>query len=242
MLYLFNTFIYYPIVNILVLLYNTAAFGDFGVAIIMLTIIVRLGLAPMSHKMLCQQAIMQKIKPEMAEIQKKHKDNKEKQAMLLMECYKKHKINPFYTFLVLLIQLPILWALFRVFTNGFNGQITQILYPFISDPGAFNPVSLGIINLNERNILLIALVAICQFIQIQLSAPTIQKTKKDESKTFMPSGNMMGIMLALLTTIVLWGLPAAVAVYWLITTLFSIGQQFICNKSIKNAELKNNNC
>jgi len=242
MLYLFNIFIYYPIVNILVLLYNTVALGDFGVAIIMLTIIVRLCLAPMSHKMLCQQATMQKIRPEMLEIQKKHKDNKEKQAALLMECYKKHKINPFYTFLVLLIQLPILWALFMVFTNGFNGQIAHILYPFISDPGVFNPISFGIINLNERNILFIALTAICQFIQIKLSIPSLKKEKTNELKTFMPSGNTMGIMLALLTVVVLWGLPAAVAVYWLTTTLFSIGQQFICNKSLKNAELKRNNC
>jgi len=242
MLYLFNTFVYYPIVNILVLLYNTVAFGDFGVAIIMLTVIVRVCLFPMSYKMICQQAIMQKIRPEMLEIQKKYKENKEKQAMLLMECYKKHKINPFYTFLVLLIQLPILWALFMIFTNGFNGQIAHILYPFISYPGAFNPISFGIINLNERNILFIVLTAICQFIQIKLSIPALKKQKINEPKTFMPSGNTMGIMLALLAVIVLWELPAAVAVYWLTTTLFSIGEQFICNKSLKNAELKRNNC
>ncbi len=242
MLYLFNIFIYYPIVNILVLLYNTVALGDFGVAIIMLTIIVRLCLAPMSHKMLCQQATMQKIRPEMLEIQKKHKDNKEKQAVLLMECYKKHKINPFYTFLVLLIQLPILLALFRVFTNGFNGQIAHILYPFISDPGIFNPISFGIINLNERNILFIALTAICQFIQIRLSMPTLKNQKTNEPKTFMPSGNTMGVMLALFAIIALWFSPTALAIYWLTTTIFSIGQQFICNKSLKNAELKRNNC
>jgi len=239
MLYLFNTLIYYPIVNVLVFLYNTVAFGDFGIAIIILTIIIRLCLAPMSHKMLCQQATMQKIKPEMLEIQKKYKDDKKKQAVLLMEFYKKHKINPLYTFLVLLIQLPILWALFKAFTNGLNGQITYILYPFVSYPGVFNPIAFGVINLNERYILFILLVAISQFIQIKLSFPSSKNIT--HSKIPMPSGNTMGIILALFTAFVLWGLPTAMAIYWFVTTIFSIGQQLICNKLMKNAELKKNN-
>jgi len=236
MSYLFNTFLYQPIINVLVLLYNTVAFGDWGGAIIILTVLVRLCLAPMYHKMLHQQAIIQKTRPELLKIQEEHKDNKEKQTLLMMELYKKHKINPFYTFLVLLIQLPVLWALFKAFTSGLNGKIAEVLYPFISNPGEFNHIAFGTLDLNERSVLLIALTAAAQFIQTKLSSPATK-----DPKTPMPSGNVMGVMLALFTIFILWGLPSAVAVYWLTTTLFSMGQQFVCNKSIKNAELKGNN-
>lgn len=236
MSYLFNTFLYQPIINILVLLYNTIAFGDLGVAIIILTVVVRLCLAPMYHKMLHQQAITQKMRPEMAKIQEEHKNDKEKQTLLIMELYKKHKINPFYTFLVLLIQLPVLWALFKAFTSGLNGKIAEVIYPFIGNPGTFNPIAFGALNLNERSIFLIVLTAVAQFVQTKLASPSVKDPKMP-----MPSGNVMGIMLALFSVFILWSLPSAVAVYWLTTTLFSMGQQFVCNKSIKNAELKGGN-
>jgi YidC/Oxa1 family membrane protein insertase len=192
----------------------------------------------MYHKMLHQQAITKKIGPEMRKIQEEYKGDKEKQTLLIMELYKKHKINPFYTFLVLLIQLPILWALFRAFSKGLNGGVSDVIYPFLTDPGTFNNIAFGVLNLNERNILLIALTAVAQFIQTKISSPAPDKG----GKPAMPgaSGNVMGGMLALFSAFILWGLPSAVAVYWLTTTLFSIGQQFICNKSMRNAELKGN--
>jgi YidC/Oxa1 family membrane protein insertase len=239
MSYLFNTFLYQPIINVLVFLYNTVAFGDLGVAIIMLTVLIRLCLAPMYHKMLHQQAITQKIRPEMLKIQEENKDNKEKQTLLLMELYKKHKINPFYTFLVLLIQFPILFALFKAFSKGVNGEISNIIYPFISDPGVFNHIAFGALNLNERNILLIVLTAAAQFIQTKLASPAVKGTTNPKSSAL--SGNVAGTGLALFSVFILWKLPAAVAVYWLTTTLFSVGQQFVCNRSIKNAELKGGN-
>jgi YidC/Oxa1 family membrane protein insertase len=239
MSYLFNTFLYQPIINVLVFLYNTVAFGDLGVAIIMLTVLVRLCLAPMYHKMLHQQAITKKMRPEMQKIQEEYKNDKEKQTALLMELYKKYKINPFYTFLVLLIQLPILWALFKAFSKGLSGGVSSVVYPFITDPGTFNNIAFGFLDLNGRSLILIALTAIAQFVQTKISSPVPETKGKPGS--FAASGNVMGIMLSLFSVFILWRLPAAVAVYWLTTTLFSIGQQFICNKSVRNAELKGNN-
>lgn len=225
MLYLFNILLYYPITNILVVLYNTLAFGDLGVAIIIITIIVRLCLAPMQQKTLQQQAIMQRIKPEIIKIQEQYKDNKEKQTILLLELYKKHKINPFNTFLILLIQLPILLALFRVFTNGLGENISNIIYPFIYNPGSFNPIFLGILDLNKTNIILIIIITITQFIQIYLSSIMFASDKKTLSTSLIT-----GIMISLFSIVVLWNLPSAVAIYWMITILFAIGQQIICNK------------
>jgi YidC/Oxa1 family membrane protein insertase len=192
----------------------------------------------MYHKMLHQQAMTKKIGPEMKKIQAEHKDNKQEQTALIMELYKKHKINPFYTFLVLIIQLPILWALFRAFSKGLNGGVSDVIYPFLTDPGTFNSIAFGVLNLNERSILLIVLTAVAQFIQTKISSPAPEK--KDNAGHPAMQGKTMGIMLALFSAFILWRLPAAVAVYWLTTTLFSIGQQFICNRSIKNAELKGN--
>ncbi|MFA4999286.1 MAG: YidC/Oxa1 family membrane protein insertase [Parcubacteria group bacterium] len=217
------------------------AFHDLGAAIVLLTIAVRLVLAPMYHKMLHQQVLTQKIGPEMMKIREDHKDDKEKQTQLLMELYKRHKINPFYTFLVLLIQLPVMWGLFKVFTSGLNGQISSLLYPFISDPGTFNPIAFGLINLNERNIVLIIFTALIQFIQTKISSPSVKNQNKTNSKMPMLSGNMMGVFLALFSVFILWKLPSAVALYWLVSTIFAVGQQFVCNRKFRNAELKGNN-
>ncbi len=231
MSYLFNTFLYEPIINALIFLYNTVAFGDFGIAIIIMTIIVSLCLAPMRQKTLRQQAITQKIRPEILKIQKEHKNNREKQTLLLMELYKKHKINPFYMFLVLLIQIPILLALFKVFTNGINESVVDILYPFISDPGVLNPIFLGIIDLNERNLILIFITALAQFIQIKISSPS---NNSSDLKITMPSSSVIGALMATFTIFVLWHSPSALAVYWFTGAIFAIGQQYICNKSINN--------
>src|SRR3989339_913851 len=142
MLYdLYLTILFQPLLNLMVWLYNFL--GDFGIAIIIVTVIVRLFLVPLSMKAIKSQKALQELQPQMNEIKNRYKNNKEEQTKATMEFYKKNKINPLSSCLPLLIQLPIIFALYRVFTVGLKEDVTNYLYPFVSHPGNINPLFMG---------------------------------------------------------------------------------------------------
>src|SRR3989344_449385 len=116
---MFQTIFFNPLFNSLIFLYNTAAFNDLGLAIIFLTIGIRIIFLPLFYKSSKNQILLQRLQPEINKIQHDHKDNKEKQAQAMMDLYKKHNINPLSGFLMLLIQLPVLIAIYQVFLHGF---------------------------------------------------------------------------------------------------------------------------
>ena len=152
---LFNDILVRPLLNLLIVGYHYIPGHSIGLVIILLTIFVRLILAPSFHKSLKSQRSMTVLQPKMNEIRDKHKDDKEAQAKALMELYKEHKINPFSSCLPLLIQLPILIALYRVFILGLqNKGLDQYLYKFVPNPGMINPHFLHFINLTTPNIYL----------------------------------------------------------------------------------------
>jgi YidC/Oxa1 family membrane protein insertase len=230
---LFHEFLYRPLFNALIFLYQNLSFYDLGIAIILLTIIIRLVLFPLFYKGAKDQAIMQRLAPKIKEIQKNHKDNKEKQARALMELYRQHKVNPFSGFLLLLIQLPILFALYKVFLNGFSSDTLNNLYSFVSTPNALTHSFLGIIDLSKRNILVIFAAAVAQYFQGKLSM--VKSNKSNENLTPVERmGRQMIYMGPILTIVFLYffNLPSAVAIYWLTTSTFSVVQQVIINKKI----------
>ncbi|OYV73260.1 MAG: hypothetical protein B7Z74_04215 [Deltaproteobacteria bacterium 21-66-5] len=92
---LFHTYLYTPIFAVLIFLYHNISFGDLGVAIIELTLLVRLILLPLFHKSAKDQTIMQRLQPHVRKIQVEHKDAKERQAKELMALYREHRVNPF---------------------------------------------------------------------------------------------------------------------------------------------------
>lgn len=216
----------------MIYLYDKASWGDLGIAIILLTVIVRIVLYPFFYKGAKDQAIMQKIAPTLKEIQKKHKDDKQKQVEQMMALYKEHKVNPFSAFfLLLVVQLPILFAMFKVFTTGLKTMPQDILYPFVPHVESLNYMFLGVLDLSQKSVLLIALTAIAQYYQAKLTLPKSNKAFKDLEMAEM-MGRQMMYMGPILTVIVLLAMPSAIALYWLTTTLFSVGQQVIINKKI----------
>lgn len=226
---IFHTILYQPLFNALIFLYNTVAFKDFGVAIILLTIIVRIILYPLFYKSFRNQTIMQKIQPEIQRIQHDHKGDKEKQARLMMELWKTHKVNPLSGTLLLFLQIPVLIVLYKIFLSDFSPEILGAnLYSFITSPGSINPVFLGLINLKSRSIVIVVLSAILQYIQGKLS---LAKNAGGNSKASKIGAQMVYIG-PVLTFLVLTSLPAAVGIYWLTTSAFSIFQQFLINKSL----------
>ncbi len=213
---LFHNFIYQPLYETLLFLYSTVAFQDLGIAIILLTILVRIVLFPLFYKSSKNQMILQKLQPALQKIQQDHKHDKEKQAQAMMELYKTHQVNPFSSFLMLFIQLPILIALYQVFL----GSLPNIHSSF-----------LGLINLQDRNIIIVGLAAITQYFQGSLALP--KPTPGQALSTAEKVGRQMVFLGPALTVLILSSLPAAVGLYWITTSVFSIFQQIYINKTVK---------
>lgn len=218
---LFHKILYQPIFNVLVFLYQYL--GDLGIAIIVLTILIRLVLFPLFYKGAKDQAIMQRLAPKIKEIQANHKNNREKQAKALMELYREHRVNPLSSFLLIFIQLPILIALYQVFMKGLSIESGFLELSF-----------LGLINLSERSAIIVGLAAAAQYFQGKLSIVKSEKPFKDLTSTER-MGRQMVYLGPILTVVFLYffNLPSAVGLYWLTTSLFSVIQQIIINKRLK---------
>jgi len=235
--------LYAPFLNVLVLLYQYLPGHDFGIAVIVLTLLIRLLLYPLMARAIRSQKVMAELQPKIQEIQERFKNDREKQAKETMGLYQKEKINPFGGCLPLLIQMPILIALFRVFWEGLRPEEMTNLYSFVPHPGIINPTFLGIIDLsksfmveiNEQTgyywpvFILAILAGLCQFIQAKMISPKFKKTQGTNQMAKF-SGMMqkqMSYFFPLLIFFILLRLPAAIGLYWLVTSLFSIGQQYL---------------
>ncbi len=217
---MFKTFLYDPLYNTLIFLYQNIAFHDLGLAIILLTILIRLVLFPFFYKSAKSQLILQKLQPELQKIQHDHKDNKEKQAQAMMELYRKYKVNPFSSFLILLIQLPVLIALYRVFLGDFS---------------SINTTFLGLMDLTKPSIIIVGLSALAQYYQGVLALPKTPAVKEKGKELSAPErmGRMMVYIGPLMTVLILTSLPSAIGLYWFTTAAFSIVQQIYINKTVK---------
>lgn len=227
---LFYVIFYQPLFNLLIFLYNTIAFRNFALAIIGLTIIVRLILYPFSLKAIKNQKIMQEVQVKLDEIKKKYKDNKEKLTQEMMALYKREKVNPFSSCLPVLIQLPFLFAVFKVFREGVNDKTLGALYAFVAHPGTINFISLGF-DLTKASPVLAVLAGLAQYWQNKMlisKAPPkeVRKTAeaKDESMTAIMN-KQMTFMMPALTVFIGLTFPAGLTLYWLVTTLLTILQQ-----------------
>jgi len=227
---IFDLLLYQPLFNFLVLLYVYLPGHDFGVAIIILTLVIRLILHPSSVKATRTQKIMQEIQPKIQEIQKKYKDDKEKQAKETMEIYKQAKINPFGGLLSTFIQLPLLIALYRVFWRGFQPGELANLYTFIPNPGLISASFLGIIDLSKPNMILAILAGILQFIQTRNMLPGAKKTAAQSPAFARTMQKQMVYFFPFLTIIILLRLPSALGLYWVVGSLFLIVEQRIVSK------------
>lgn len=224
----FNVVLYQPLLNALILLYTYLPGQDFGVAVIVLTLIIKLILHPSSIHAIKNQKALARLQPKIKEIQKKFKNDKQASARATMELYQKEKISPFSGCLPLLLQLPILIALYQVFLKGLKPEVlTASLYSFVAPPGIIEPTFLGIVSLAQPNFILALIAGIFQFVHSKISFGK-QKTKKGEFSAMMQT--QMLYFFPIFTVFIVWKLGSIIGLYWIISTLFSIGEQFLVNK------------
>ncbi len=231
----FNLILYQPLLNALILLYNYLPGHDFGIAVIVLTVIIRLILHPSSVKAIKSQKALSALQPKLKEIQKKFKNDREKLARATMELYQKEKISPFSGCLPLLFQLPILIALYRVFffLKDFTPQTLQeSLYSFVSYPDGINTVFLGIVDLAKPNIFLAILAGVFQFLQSKISIGKQEMKKGDFAKAIQ---SQMLYFFPVFTVFIVWKLGSIIGLYWIVSTLFSIGEHYLVNSKLENS-------
>lgn len=241
MSYIFNTFFYDPLYNGLILLLSWLPTPDVGVAVILFTIIVKLILFPLSKQAVHTQMKLRQVEPELAKLRERNKDDKEKQAREMMAFYKNNGINPFSGFFLLLLQIPIIFALYFIFFKGGLPIVdTELLYSFVANAFStvIEPINmhfLGFLDISRPQFILALLAGISQFAQVHYSVPAYVKVEKPTFKDdMMRSMNVqMRYVLPVFIFIISLNLSGAVALYWITSNLFTIGQELYMRKTIK---------
>lgn len=233
MITLWETFIYEPLYNALLYIASLLPGADIGLGVIVLTIIVRIILLPLSKKMIRGQFMMRKLEPKIRLIKDK-KLTKEEESRQLFDLYKQEHINPFSGCLLLLIQLPILIALYTVFARSIVQP--EHIYSFISSDG-LNPLFLGLIDISKPFLPLAIASGIVQSVQAFLTPSPVQSSEQTfqaqlaKSMTFQTR-----FVLPIIIIIFANQLAAAVALYWVVGGLFSIAQEVYFRKKFSALE------
>lgn len=209
---------------------------DVGLAVVVLTIIVRFILFPLSRKAVQTQIVMKKLVPEVEKIKEKTKDNKEEEAREILALYKKHNVSPFAGFGLMLIQIPILLGLYWVFARGGWPKIdTTMLYSFVHAPSHLNMMFLGFMDMSvKHNIVLAVLAAITQGIYTRLSmGPRGEKTATEASfsddlaKSFDVQARFV---LPAIIGVISYTIVAAAPLYWTTGNIFMIVQEYLSGR------------
>lgn len=217
---MFHEIFYRPLFNALVFIYNIPG-ADFGLAIIAMTIIIRLALFPLSIKGARSQKAMADIAPDMAKLKEKYKNDQQAYSAAVLALYKERGVNPITGCLPLLIQLPIIFALYRVFFVGINESNLGDLYSFVARPDNFSTMFLGVLDMVHKYWFFAPLLGILQFIQSKMSLPAM--TADSPSSAI---NKQMLYIFPFVLAIISWSLPAGVNLYLATTTAFSVFEQW----------------
>lgn len=220
----FDTIFCQPLLETLLFFYELIPGGNFGIAIILLTILIKILLFPLNWKSLKSQQSLNELQPKLEKIKERFKNDKEALARETMTLYKKNKVNPFSGFLLLLIQMPILIALYQVFRKAsLNREI--------------NSFFLGL-DLSQPNILLAVIGSAIFFVQMQLSGSRskLSKSKVKKEKGFdfpVVFQKQMNYFLLFLTFLVLVKVSSAISLYLIVSTMLSILQMSLLKRRIR---------
>jgi YidC/Oxa1 family membrane protein insertase len=235
--FIFNTVFYLPLYNALVLLCLVLPSHSVGLAIILLTIGVRVILFPLQHRMSHTQRKLRELDGTIKAIKEKHANDNTEQARQIMALYKEHGINPMSGFIVLIIQIPILLALYWVTRGSFNFD-PSLLYRFVVAPATISTNLFGLIDVSAHSYVLAALVGLSQFTQISLTLPPVAKNKTGAAPTIKDDmarsmSLQMRYVLPVLIIFISAKLPAAVSLYWITSNIFSIGHELYVRRKAK---------
>jgi len=234
---IFNSIIYQPLYNILIFLYNVVPGKDFGISIILITVLIRTILVPLYKQQVDSQKKLQELQPKIKALQERTKNDKEQQTKQLMELYKENKTNPFSGCLPLIVQLVFLIAIYQVLINISSNGLTidsSQLYSFVENPGKINQLFIFLVDLTKPSIIIAALAAIAQYFQTKMlmgQQPVVETPKDSDKPDIAQMMNKQMLYLGpFLTLFIGIKFPAGLSLYWLAGTLFMLVQQILMQK------------
>lgn len=236
MSYLYHTFFFDPLYNALLLLFKVLPWADAGIIVILLTILVRLVLYPLSRKGVVTQVKMAEIAPDLEAIKKKYKDQPEEQAKETLALYNKKGVNPFSGILVIIIQLPLIFALYQIFLH-FPEVRSELLYSFVHVPENVNTVFLGLIDIGNKSALIAVLAALSTFLQLYVASKSQSAPKGDSFGDNLTRSmqSQMKYIFPVIVFFIAYKISGVIALYWLTTNLFSVGQELYVRRDLAKA-------
>lgn len=223
---LWDTIFYQPLYNALIFFISIMPGSDVGLAIILLTIIVKLILFPLTQRSIDSQIAMKALEPEINKIKETVTDKAE-QTKKTFALYKERKVNPLSGCLLILLQLPVIIALYLVFLHGFE-TIPVSLYSFVHAPETFNLKFFGIVDLAGKSLVLAILAGVSQYVQGKLaegrqSTPASNGSMGGQFAKTMQT--QMLYVMPIMIVIIAYKISAAVALYWITSNIFTIAQE-----------------
>lgn len=237
--YIWHTFFFDPLYNLVIFFIDVIPGGDLGLAIIAAIFVVKTALMPLAIRAAKTQRVMREIEPKLKAIKEEFKDDREAQARAMMEVYRSVEVNPFASILLLFLQIPILIALYLAVYSGGGVALpqinTELLYSFISIPVTVSMDFLGMINITERSILLAIAAGIAQYVYTSMTLPKLAPKNADAApdmkEEFMRNMHLqMKYVMPVLIGVIAYTISAAIALYFLVSSIVGIGQEYFIKK------------
>lgn len=239
----FYNFIFDPLYNGLVYFVDIIPTHDIGIAIIVLTILVKFVLFPLSRQAVRTQIAMREIAPDIEKIKEKYSDKQDEQARAIFALYRERGIRPFSSFFLILVQFPILFGLYWVFWHGGLPSVDpSILYSFVPTPENVNMEFLGLVDMKERSLVLGVFAGLTQLIYARLSmgprnkmatSPVEQSFSNDMARSFDLQARYI---LPIIVAGIAYTVAAAVPLYWTTSNLFMIAQEFVMGRRFSDTK------
>lgn len=235
---IWHTLFFDPIYNGLIFFIDVVPGGDVGISIILITIVVKAILLPLSVKAAKTQKVIKDIDPKIKEIKKNVSDSQE-QAKAIMSLYKVSGINPFASILLMFIQIPVIIALYLSVSRGggeaLPGVNIDLLYSFIPQPETISMFFLGVLDIAEKSLPLAILAGVAQFISGYLTFPKLEKrdpnapaSMKDDFSRSMQV--QMKYVMPIVISFIAYTISAAIALYFVVSSITAIIQELLIRK------------
>lgn len=225
---MFHTFFYEPLYNLLAIVLTYTPFHDIGTAIVIVTLIVKGVLLPLNLSSLRTQYMMKKVEGEMKKIKELQKKDPQEASKQMIALYKKEKINPFSSLFAMILQIPIFFALYFVFSKGLVND-PESLYSFATFPETLHTLAFGIFDVTQKNVIVAVLAGLSSYAlaRRQTVDMVVKKAAHEEGfqDQFMKSMKLQ-LLYVLPVIIAVSGafLPSALALYWLVSNVVSYAQ------------------
>lgn len=237
----FNTVVHEPLYNGLVFLLSVLPHADVGIAVILLTIVVKLVLFPLAKQAILTQVALRRINPQLEALKIEFKDDQPEQVRRMLALYKENGIHPLSGFVTLFVQLPVIFGLYWVFAQGGLPSIdTAHLYSFIQPPAEVSMYFLGIFDMAGKSVVFALLAGVTQFIHAFIAMePPQTTTKPGESMRddIMRSLHIQArYVFPIVVAVIAYTISAAVALYWTTSNLFMIVQELLVRRKVRGTQ------